>query len=219
MNTKTARGLKPPSGMVLLLCLIFLTTLTLLGLSAAADTILQNQLSANLQESERARQSSMAALAWAEQWLLGLEGPAPEVCTTPCEGLYLHGPGDLPSHPESKSLDWWITQGQKAGINPLTGERITTVTGGNKHPPVWVIEVVHSIPPESNSTGHLRVWYRILARGSGHSDTAISVIESTVVRSWPLSNAPEPATADDAAICPGAEHPGKCRRVSWRELR
>lgn len=213
------RGFKPSSGMVLLLCLIFLTAMTLLGLSAAADTILQNQLSANLQDTQRARQSSMAALSWAENWLLGLEGPAPDACTTPCEGLNLHGPGDLPSHPEFESLDWWIAEGHEAGINPQTGERVTSVTRGNKHPPVWVIEVLHSIPPEKNSTGHLRVWYRILARGSGYSDTTISVIESTVVRSWPVGNAPGPAGAEDAGICPGDGQSDKCRRVSWRELR
>ena len=54
MSANLPRAINPQNGMVLLLCLIFLTALTLLGLSAASDTILQTQLSANLQEAERA---------------------------------------------------------------------------------------------------------------------------------------------------------------------
>ena len=210
----TRNAFKPHSGMVLLLCLIFLTALTLLGLSAAADTVLQNQLSANLQESERAKQSALSTLSWAEQWLLGLKGPAPETCTTACEGLFLHASGDLPLNPEFESFDWWMTRGHGAGINPLTGKRTTTISAGNDHPPVWIIEAIHSIPSESNPSGYLRVWYRILARGTGRTKTAISVIESTLVRTWPL---PGLSGADDPEICAHASE--KCKRVSWRELR
>ena len=72
MNTQVAgvsrRTFRVQTGMVLLLCLIFLMALTLLGLSASSDTILQSKLANNLQESERARQSALSALSWAEQW-------------------------------------------------------------------------------------------------------------------------------------------------------
>ena len=54
----------PQSGMVLLLCLMFLVALTLLGLSASSDAILQNQLAANLQEQERAKHQKHEALSY-----------------------------------------------------------------------------------------------------------------------------------------------------------
>ncbi len=200
---------KAQMGMVLLLCLIFLTALTLLGLSASAEAILQNQLAANLQETERAKQSALAALSWAEHWLLEMEGPVPETCSTSCDGLKLHAQGNFPSNPESEDLSWWMDQGHEAGIDPLTGERIAPVASDNTHPPVWIIEAIHEVLPAESGATDLQVWYRILARGHGRTDAGISVVESIVVRSW----------AGTSELCPGSEPTASCGRVAWRELR
>jgi len=204
---------KPEAGMALLLCLLFLTALTLLGLSATADTVLQHQLTANLQESERAKQSALAALSWAENWLLTMPGPAPETCLSPCNGFAIHPAGNLLPHPEFESLSWWQAQGFEAGIDPLTGERLVSFSALSINPPMWIVEVVHQTPASVDDTeanpANAQVWYRILVRGSGRTDTAISVVESVVTRSWPA----------------GAELPNEGigtpagGRVSWRELR
>lgn len=207
------------TGMVLLLCLIFLMALTLLGLSASSDTILQNKLASNLQESERAKQSALLTLSWAEQWLMDLEGVPPEVCTVRCDGLYLHAAGDLPPYPESEGFSWWMDQGHEAGTDPLTGERIATISSDSINTPIWIIEVVQVIPPADDSSLNLQVWYRILARGSGRTDTAISVAESTIVRSWPAVEDTELPDTDAPFSCSRAELPAKCGRYSWRELR
>lgn len=207
------------TGMVLLLCLIFLMALTLLGLSASSDTILQSKLANNLQETERAKQSALSALSWAEQWLLEFDGLSPETCSARCDGLYLHATGNLPNSPEFESHSWWLSQGYEAGLDPLTGERIATISSDSINPPVWVVEVAHTIPPAENGTSDSQVWYRILARGNGRSETAVSVIESTIVRSWPsgeetglpINVAPSP--------CPGSVQSALCGRFSWRELR
>lgn len=223
MNTRLTgvshHAIGAPTGMVLLLCLIFLMALTLLGLSASSDTILQNKLASNLQDTERARQSALSALSWAEQWLLEFDGPAPETCSTPCDGLYLHATGSLPNHPEFESHSWWLSQGHEAGINPLTGERITTISGDSINPPVWVVEVIRTIPPAENGTANFQVWYRILARGSGGMETAVSVIESTIVRSWPPVEDTGLSVTAVPTPCPGTEPPALCGRFSWRELR
>jgi len=195
---------QPQAGMVLLLCLLFLIALTLLGLSASADAILQNQLAANLQEKERAKQSALAALSWAEDWVLDLEGTAPESCLAPCEGFKLYPAGDLIPHPELESLSWWQRQGYEAGIDPLTGIRLITFAASRANPPMWIIEVVHEIPAADDGTTDARVWYRILVRASGSTDRAIAVIESTVTKPW--SSDESSGTADKG-------------RVSWRELR
>ena len=211
--------LKTQAGMVLLICLIFLAALTLLGLSASAEAILQNQLAANLQETERAKQSALSALSWAEDWLLGLDGTAPETCSTTCDGLKIHVQGGLPVNPEFRDLSWWLDQGHEAGIDPLTGELISKIAGNSFDPPVWIIEAVHeNLPTESGATD-IQVWYRILARGSGRTDAGISVIESIIVRSWtPIENT-APTETGKTGTCPGAEPTAKCGRVSWRELR
>ena len=206
-------------GMVLLLCLIFLMALTLLGLSATADTILQNRLTSNLQETERAKQSALLGLSWAEHWLLELAGPLPEICSGPCSGLYLHATGELPSHPEFEDFSWWMDQGHEAGIDPLTGVRMATLSRHNIKPPVWIIEVAQTTQPAENGTPDLQVWYRILARGSGRTDSGISVIESTVVRSWPVVAETELTDTSASGPCPGSELQAVCGRFSWRELR
>ena len=223
MNTQVTRvphcTFGSQTGMVLLLCLIFLMALTLLGLSASSDTILQSKLASNLQETERARQSALSALSWAEKWLLEFDGPAPETCSAPCDGLYLHTNGSLPNHPEFESYSWWLNQGHEAGIDPLTGERIATISGDSINPPVWIVEIIHTIPPVENGTADFQVWYRILARGSGGTETAVSVIESTVVRSWPPVEDTGLSVTAVATPCPGSEPPALCGRSSWRELR
>ena len=210
---------KTQSGMVLLLCLIFLTALTLLGLSASADTILQNQLAANLQETERARQSASASLSWAEDWLLELAGPAPETCAERCAGLFVHTTGSLPAHPEFEDLSWWVAHGHEAGIDPLTGDRISTIGTGSINTPLWIIETVHEIPPVESSAADLQVWYRILTRGSGRTESGVSVIESVVTRSWLSIVDADDTDESTTATCPGSETAAGCGRVSWRELR
>lgn len=203
-NATDTCNVKPQTGMVLLFCLLFLLALTLLGLSASADAILQTQLAANLHESERARQSALAALSWAEDWLLGLEGPSLETCVTPCEGFKLHLPGNLASRPEIENLSWWQAQGYEAGIDPLNGDRQVSFAASSVTPPMWVIEQVHEIPAAADGTTAALAWYRILVRANGQTDRALAVIESTVTRSWS-------ATESSDTTEPG--------RVSWRSLR
>ena len=207
------------TGMVLLLSLIFLTALTLLGLSASADTILQNQLVANFQETQRVKQSALATLSWAEHWLLELDGPVPEYCEKPCNGLYVHSPGELPPHPEFKNFSWWQGHGYEAGIVPLTGNTATRIATGTVYKPVWLIEVLYTVPPSDDGSRDLQVWYRILARGSGQANAVVSVIESIIVRSWPSIENPAPSKPDITKNCTGFKSATKCGRVSWRELR
>ena len=212
-------NVKTQNGMVLLLCLIFLTALTLLGLSASADTILLSKLAANLQEAKIADQSALSSLSWAEKWLLELDAPILETCTEPCDGPHVHTAGDLPTHPEFEDISWWMEHGHQAGFDPLTGNQLATLSTASIAPPVWIIEAVHTIPPAENGTSDLQVWYRLLARGSGRTDTAVSVVESTVVRSWPDPDSTELPSTRSSGPCPGAELTAKCGRVSWRELR
>lgn len=206
------------TGMVLLLCLIFLTALTLLGLTASADAILQNKLSANLQEAERARQSALTALSWAESWVLGLDNTAPEICTDPCSSVRIHAQGTMPVHPEYENLSWWLQYGHEAGVDPITGTRTAPVTNDNIDPPIWVIELAHTLPPAEDGSTDLQTWYRILARGSGPSNTVVSVVESTIVRSWPSPDDTE-TTTRPSGLCPGADPVSTCGRLGWRELR
>ncbi len=217
--TAPAKKLERQTGMALLICLIFLTALTLLGLSSSADAILQKKLAANLQETERARQAALSTLSWVEHWLLEFDGFAPDSCTEPCDGFHIHIAGDLPLNPEFENLSWWLIHGHEAGIDPVNGNRITTVSAGSIDPPVWIIEAIHTSPASEESSTDLQVWYRILARGSGRTKAAVSVVESTLVRSWSTNDSTESTDTSSADTCPGSGKSAKCGRVSWRELR
>jgi len=131
----------------------------------------------------------------------------------------VHGRGELPSHPEFEDYPWWQDHGYEAGKDPLTGDLVKTIALGNIDRPVWLIEVLHRIPPAPDGPENLQVWYRILARGSGQTKAAVSVIESIVVRSWPSLVHHIPSNPDIANSCFGFESEAKCGRVSWRELR
>jgi Tfp pilus assembly protein PilX len=205
-------------GMALLLCLLFLTALALLGLSASAETVMQDMLASNLQETERAKQSALVAQHWAENWLLQLDGPAPDSCSVPCGGLNIHAPGSLPAHPEFENLSWWIEQGHKAGIHPLTGEWMASISTPSIDPPMWIIEAMHEIPPAENGATEQQTWYRVLARGSGRTKTGISVVESIIVRSWASIEGVDGTGTDASQPCPGTDPATKCGRVAWREL-
>jgi len=212
------KGVLPAQqGMVLLLCLLFLVALSLLGLSASTETLLQNRLSANLQDAERAKQAASLAATWAEHWLLSLEGPAPEICTGSCDGLVLHDAGSLPPRPESEDIGWWMSNGHEAGIDPLTGVRVQTISSDSIDAPVWVIETVKTITPAESGDPDLQVWYRILARGTGHAETAVSVVESVVVRAWPWP-ADNTSFSVVAGACPGSTATAMCGRYAWREI-
>lgn len=215
---RVSRGISHAQhGMVLLLCLLFLIVLSLLGLSAASETLLQSKLAANLQDSERAKQSALLASTWAENWLLSLDGPAPVDCTDSCEDLKLHAAGALPPHPETRSVSWWVSNGHEAGVDPLTGERLQTLSPDSFDAPIWIVETVNTVTPADSGDPDLQVWYRILARGTGRAATAVSVVESIVVRSWPVP-ADNPSFSNVQGACPGSLATVICGRYAWREI-
>ena len=119
--------------------------------------------------------------------------------------MKLHSAASLPVDPEFKDLIWWTEQGHEAGIDPVTGERVLTLARNSIDPPMWVIEVAHEITPAESGHISLQDWYRIIARGSGKSNAGASVVESTVLRSWPVSGQTE------------SETPVISGRVAWRE--
>lgn len=213
--------LKIENGFALLLCLLFLTVLTLQGLSASSETIVQDRLATNLHESESARQSAMAAQAWAESWLMQLDGMVPGICAQTCIGLKIHAPGSLPPHPETEKLSWWLDQGHIAGIDPLTGDRIDTISVGSIDPPVWIIEAVHETAAMNNGDTPAQTWYRILARGSGsgRTSTGVSVVESILARSWVATGRADEPGSGQTPACPNTEPATRCGRQAWRELR
>lgn len=190
-------------GMVLLLCLIFMTSLTLLGLTATTDTITQTQLAANLHDAERARQTGKLSLQWVETWLFGQTGTAPENCSASCTGFFAHPTDSLDYNLQSESLAWWTSQGYEVGLDPETGARLATIGTAGIDPTIWIIQSLHHSPASTDGSTPELDWYRILVRTTGRSATSVSVVESVVKVGW---------SGTGAAATPA-------NRVAWQELR
>lgn len=199
------------SGMVLLLCLIFMTALTLLGLSTSSDTILQKQLASNLRDAEYARQTAHLSLQWAEQWISQQPANAMASCEQDCSGFYTHANGNLDNDLQFQPMVTWLSLGFEAGVDPDTGGRLQFIGPDSAEPPMWLIEYLHHSPAlvDNNVPGNSipeQDWFRILVRGTGRSDNTVSVIESVIVR-----------IADDSGQTPPTVP--TTERVSWRQLR
>jgi len=206
------------TGMVLLLCLLLLCSLTLVGLSATADSTLRARIAANRQDSERAAQTARTALIWAENWLLDQGGSAPQVCTPPCGGLKLHAAGSLPVHPEREDADWWAANGHEGGVDPLSGTPLLALPAAGSQPVYWLLESVHE-EPAADGTGTL-AWYRVLARATGRGDRVVSVVASLLLRSWPQAgHSADSAAEENGSGCNPSEAPPVCGRVAWQILR
>jgi hypothetical protein len=111
-----------------------------------------------------------------------------------------------------------MDQGHEAGIDPLSGDRLATISGESANAPVWIIEVVQTIVPAENGTTDLQVWYRIMARGTGRTDTSVAVVESIVGRSWPIVAETGLPTPGGSGPCPGSVSPAICGRFAWQEI-
>jgi Tfp pilus assembly protein PilX len=196
--------------MVLLLCLIFMTALTLLGLATTSDTLLQKQLANNLRDAEFAKQTAHLSLQWVEQWISQLPATTVINCDQNCGGFYAKPAGSLDSAIEFQPFTTWQLQGFEAGLDPVTGERQNTFGANTIEPPMWLIEHLHHSPAtvDSNTPANEtpeKDWYRILVRSTGKSQNTVSVFESVIVRSQQNSD----QTTASSAI----------KRVSWQELR
>lgn len=162
-------------GATLAVTLILLFVVTLLGTSAIMVTQMQEKMSSNLQDKELSFNAAESALAAGEAWLLGLTSQ-PFVfssCTSyPCiHTLYQNI--DF----KEQSQSWWATNSTEYST---TLKNIATQ-------PRFIIEFVEYLPDtpivgSSISKSQGVFYYQITARGTGASDSAVSILQTTVGR-------------------------------------
>ena len=100
-----------------------LAALTLFGLAAASDRVLQARMASNLIEGSQAGQTADATLKWGEEWILGLDGlKRPTACSDACTATDVIRPeGSFGKNVEQQDLSWWEHNAHLAGKDPLTG--------------------------------------------------------------------------------------------------
>lgn len=163
-------------GAVLVVGLIFLFVLTLLALSGMGTTGLEEKMAGNLRDQNLAFQAAESGLRDAEGWIFGLAvRPLPDAGAT--QGVYLKGTLTNLAH---QNAAWWTANatlyGSATGAVSLPGVHTQ---------PRYLVEYETFLPDSfdvgiTDPTGS--DLYRVTARGTGGTDTALTVLQTTYIK-------------------------------------
>lgn len=166
------------NGAVLIISLFILLIMTLIGITSMSTTSLEEKMAGNMRDKNIALQASEAALEDGEGWLASL-GSEPSDTTScgspPCNVWALN---ILPNLAD-QSQSWW--QGNAREYGTAGSKDVNDVNTD----PYYVIEAQAYVRDNLDSgqnppTG--RSFYRVTARGTGGTDDAQAVLQSTFVK-------------------------------------
>ena len=166
------------NGAVLIISLFILLIMTLIGVTSMSTTSLEEKMAGNMRDKNIALQASEAALEDGEGWLasLGAEPTDTTSCgSPPCDVWALN---ILPVLAD-QSQSWWLSNAREYGTSGT--KDISDVNTD----PRYVIEAQDYVRDNLDAgqnppTG--RTFYRVTAKGTGGTDDAQAVLESTFVK-------------------------------------
>jgi len=181
MNTSPSLVRGRERGTALVMALVFLTILTLLGVAAMGTTTLEEKMAGNTKDRNLAFQAAESALVAAEKWFNGLANKP----TFPDNnnGFYLMYSCATPATPVWDCAPWSATSAGN-GVAFYAGTLNNVKTA-----PKYIVEDLGEmpedggslkIPTQYKSTGNTVV--RITARGTGGTDAAVAMVQSTFAR-------------------------------------
>ncbi len=170
-------------GFVLIMTLVFLVLLTIIGLTAMSTTSLEEKMAGNIKDKNLAFQAAEAALITGENWIYSqIKRPEPDNSA----GIY--EPDSTTSTPWWESLNW-----NGSGILTYPNVPYQTVSGGFtkvQTQPKYIIEDMGDMPEEGGSLvlppykSKGKTVLRITARGTGGTDAAVVMTQSTYSRAF-----------------------------------
>lgn len=194
-------------GAALVVALIFLVSLTLLGLAAMGGNTLQQRMTYSVGETNLAFQSAESGLVAGESWLESQTNqPVPD-CTGTCGASTAIWAGRPPAGtPREVSLSnlrsstWWNNQGRKFGF-AYTETASPALVAGQQYAlsgepvdvdslryPRYVVEELGKDPTGSLVIGGPRVYtlwyYQISARGTGAQPQPATVVQSVYTKGF-----------------------------------
>ncbi|MGK0169348.1 MAG: type IV pilus assembly protein PilX [Gammaproteobacteria bacterium] len=170
---------KRQHGSVLILSILFLTLITILAIGAARTSSVEALMGHGVRDLQAAFQAGESGLDAGENWLHDqVSQPAPEAsgssCTAPCDVWVLYGKGAFPDT-ETKDATWWAANGRLAN---------NTLPGVSTQPRYLLEEQMFA--PDSLTIGigvpPGRTFYRVTTRGTGGTDAAEVLLQSSYVR-------------------------------------
>ncbi len=163
-------------GATLGISLVMLLMLTLLSVTSMQTSAFEDKMTTNMSNLEYAFQATEAALREGEAWLenLAVEPEQEATCSSkPCVLL-----ADPLRYPEDFDLSWWQTTGTTYS-GPTLNDVVTS--------PNYLIEYSRFVPDtlvSGQNTSAGIIYYRVMARGTGRSDDAVVILESTYGRRY-----------------------------------
>jgi len=162
-------------GAALVVALLFLTVLTLLGLSASQSTRLQEHMAGNFRDMDVAFQAAEAGVRNAEDAIVLLApGDQPLCSTAPC-AVYNPG-GTFPADMGSADNTWWSNNGTQFGDSSTKEMAMATAD------PYYVIETTAFVPDTLDDPRVGRTFFRTVSGATGATATARVVIETVYTR-------------------------------------
>lgn len=163
--------MKKNQGVTLVIALVMLLLLTIIGFAAMQSSVFHEKISSNVRDVELSFQAAETALKEAENWLTALTvEPAP---TATCAAQPCVLTTDPTRMPETRDQTWWANN--SASAPALTGV---------KTPPRYIIEYSRYVPDDITiGYGYIPLgttYYRVTVVGTGASDEAITILQSTV---------------------------------------
>ncbi len=163
-------------GTALVMTLVILLLLTMLGITAINTSTLEERMAGNTKDQNLSFQAAETVLRAAETWVASTTAAA-ALNTNNAFGIY---------NPSTTGIDVWDSI-DWSSTNVVTYPRVPggpPVTGGLDEvdtQPKYIIEKVNT---EALSPG-TRITVRITARGTGASDTTVSMVQSTYTVTYP----------------------------------
>jgi type IV pilus assembly protein PilX len=184
MHRRPSSGFHPATqqGAILVMCLVFLTVLTLLAVTGMDTSVTEERMAGNMTDYNQAFEAAEVAMEDAERWL----STQIELPTSNGSGTAEVWTEDGPD-PDTDSASWWTERDAAwwtANADSSTG------LGQVASQPQYVIEE-YFVSTDGQSltigTGELsstRVLHRITSRGVGSSDGSEVLLQSTYIRPY-----------------------------------
>lgn len=167
-------GTTHEKGAALTTTLIFLFVIMGLLVASSQSSNLQLKMGHNLSDRTWAFEAAEAAIKEAEEWIMALNTVPDEETSCTSQPCVLE---EQTWVPEEQTHSWWTSDANTA---PYSG----TLNSVNTQPR-YVIEYIKFVPDEKSLGSNPppgTYFYRVTARGTGGTDNAAAIIQTTVAR-------------------------------------
>jgi len=171
---------KYQSGAALFICLMLLTVMTIIGISAVSTSSLEERMAGNIRNKHMSFQASEAALRAGEEIAAVLEI---DTVFEGTDGLYPRSKyGDDPSDPNVYAyFPVWEDE-----VTTINWQEVDTMGSLVSSKPSYIIEDFGTAPRDNDCmldaeipSGCLLPVFRITAKGNGLNDNAETILQST----------------------------------------